>query len=154
MSIRNCIKLIAGVSVAGVLCFALPAFAADEPGPTGLWVLGKEKIRVRISYCDGEKLCAVIAGLRKPLDAAGNPKVDKNNPNPNLRSRPLMGLEVISGMKPAGDNAWKGSIYNADDGSTYRAEARLDGNKFLVKGCWGPFCKKMNFVRVKAVASN
>jgi uncharacterized protein (DUF2147 family) len=142
--------------IAGALAFSAPAWSdtASETDPTGIWMLGKEKLTVKIRYCNGQNLCATIAGLRKPLDSQGNPKVDKNNPDPTLRSRPLMGLQVISNMKPVGDGSWKGQIYNADDGTTYRAEAKLNGDTFRVKGCWGPFCKKLNFKRVAPQASS
>jgi uncharacterized protein (DUF2147 family) len=142
--------------VFGLLIFAGAASSEPTPDkdPTGLWVLGKEKLTVKIRFCGGQNLCATIAGLRKPLDAEGKAKVDKRNPNPALRSRPLMGLQVISNMKPAGDGSWKGQIYNADDGTTYRADATLTGNTFRVKGCWGPFCKKLNFKRIQSQASS
>lgn len=122
--------------------------------PVGLWALPKNKLTVELRYCDGDKLCGKITKIRRPLDANGNPKLDRENPNPALRSRQIIGLEVISGLKPTGENEWSGKIYNADDGTTYRAEARLEGDRFLVKGCWGPFCKKLNFRRVKVVAKN
>ena len=123
------------------------AAAAGEDSPVGTWRLGKGKLVVRVDYCDGQKLCANIVGLRKPLDRDGNPKLDKENPNKSLRNRPIIGLQIIDGMKPDGDNRWVGSIYNADDGGTYRATARVNDNKFMVRGCWGPFCKDLTFSR-------
>jgi uncharacterized protein (DUF2147 family) len=50
-------------------------------------------------------------------------------------------------MKPAGENIWQGTIYNADDGRTYSSYMKLSGNNMKVKGCVGPFCKTMVFVR-------
>jgi uncharacterized protein (DUF2147 family) len=35
-------------------------------------------------------------------------------------TRPLLGLEILSGLRPAGDGTWEGgTIYNPDDGETY-----------------------------------
>jgi uncharacterized protein (DUF2147 family) len=58
-----------------------------------------------------------------------------------------MGLTILANMKPSGDNKWKGTIYNADDGYTYFSYMKLSGNNMKVKGCVGPFCKTMVFIR-------
>ena len=45
----------------------------------------------------------------------------------NLRlQRPLCGLTVLQGLQPAGLDHWNsGSLYNPDDGQTYRISAEL-----------------------------
>jgi uncharacterized protein (DUF2147 family) len=132
--------------VLGMFAIGSAAYAAD-PGPEGIWRTTNGKITVKVSYCGEPKICATIVGLRRPLDKFGKPKVDHENPNPALRSRPVIGLEIMSGMKPDGQDKWKGSIYNADDGNTYAATASFDSDKLLVKGCWTFFCKKLRFAR-------
>lgn len=126
--------------------FASSALAAD---PTGNWRLSSGKITVRISYCGGQNVCATIVGMAKPLNKLGKPKTDKDNPNPALRSRPVIGLQVVNGMIPDGDNRWKGKIYNADDGGTYKATAEVSGNTLVIKACGlgGLACKKRVFTR-------
>ncbi|MDO8354509.1 MAG: DUF2147 domain-containing protein, partial [Aestuariivirga sp.] len=104
-------------------------------------------VTVRIAPC-GPSLCGAIVGLAKPLDKKGRPKVDKKNPNTSLRTRPLMGLTILANMKSAGENTWRGTIYNADDGKTYSSYMKLSGSNMKVKGCFGPFCKTMLFVRL------
>lgn len=141
----NCRMLIAALAVAVVA--AGPAFAGS--GPEGVWRLTSGKVTVRVSYCAGHNLCATIVGLAKPLDKAGKPKTDHENPNRALRARRVIGLQVASGLVATGENRWKGRIYNADDGGTYRSEMRLDGNTMVLEGCWGPFCKKNRFIRVR-----
>jgi uncharacterized protein (DUF2147 family) len=53
-------------------------------------------------------------------------------------------------MKPVDDGQWKGAIYNPDDGKTYSATVRFDGDDSMkVKGCvLGVLCKTNNFVRI------
>jgi uncharacterized protein (DUF2147 family) len=123
------------------------ATAAVE-SPLGKWKLSSGKVTVQIDTC-GPKLCGKIVGLAKPLDRKGKPKVDKNNPDSSMRNRPLIGVTVFNDMQSTGTNSWKGKIYNADDGSIYRATAQLEGDRFTVKACWGPICKKIRFNRVK-----
>jgi uncharacterized protein (DUF2147 family) len=121
------------------------AMAAD---PTGTWIMSNGKFTVRVSQC-GAALCGTLVALKKPLDKQGRPKVDKDNPNPALRKRPLIGLALLSGMRPKGANKWTGSIYNPDDGRTYSATMTLSGNAMKVKGCaLGLFCKSLRFARV------
>ncbi len=122
-----------------------PASAVESP--LGNWRLANGKVTVKIADC-GERLCGQIIALSRPLDKAGKPKTDRRNPDPALRSRPMVGLTVFDDMKATSTNRWKGQIYNADDGSTYRATAELSGNRFTVKACWGPICKKIRFNRV------
>ena len=125
--------------------FATPAFAA---APSGIWSMSNGKVTVRISSC-GSNLCAKIVGLKEPISKIdGKPKIDRENPDPGLRQRPLIGLQILIGMKPAGDGNWKGAIYNPDDGRTYSATVRLDGGAMKVKGCVaGVFCKTNTFLR-------
>ena len=107
------------------------------------------KVTVKVSSC-GANLCAKIVGLKEPISKIdGKPKVDRENPDPSLRKRPLIGLQILIGMKPDGDGRWKGAIYNPDDGKTYSATVKHDGGQMNVKGCVASvFCKTNKFVRV------
>ncbi len=129
---------------------ALATSASAQADVVGKWRLSNGKITVRVDYCGGKSICATIVGMAKPLNKEGKPKTDKDNPDPALRSRPVIGLQVVNGMQPDGDNRWKGKIYNADDGSTYSATASMVGNQLTIKACalGGLACKKRQFARV------
>ena len=139
-------KLFGKLAIAGLFSMVLSGLAWADGGASGIWKLSSGKVTVRIMPC-GPSLCGAIVGLAKPLDKKGRPKVDKKNPSESLRHRPLMGLPILANMKPAGENRWQGTIYNADDGRTYSSYMNLSGNSMKVKGCVGPFCKSMVFVR-------
>lgn len=124
----------------------LSGLALAGGAANGVWMLDSGKVTVRIMPC-GDSLCGSIIGLAKPLNKHGQPKVDRNNPNESLRNRPLMGLTILANMKSVGENKWQGTIYNADDGKTYSSYMNLLGRNMQVKGCIGPFCKTMVFVR-------
>jgi len=127
-----------------VMAAAGPALA----DPEGIWSMSNGKVTVKVDDCGGN-LCAHIVGLKEPISKIdGKPKVDRENPDPAKRKRPLIGLSILIGMKPAGDNLWKGAIYNPDDGRTYSATVRYEGQNMKVKGCvGGVFCKTNTFVR-------
>jgi len=132
---------------------ALPLWLALIPGsanatdPTGTWVMNNGKVTVRLSRC-AARLCARIVSLAEPLDKNGRRKVDRLNPNANLRKRPLIGLTLSSNLAPAGKDTWKGSIYNPDDGRTYSASMNVTGTTMKVSGCVaGILCKTQSFRR-------
>jgi uncharacterized protein (DUF2147 family) len=141
------LKLFRKLGIAGLFYVVLSGLAVAEDGARGVWRLDSGKVTVRIASC-GDSLCGAIVGLAKPLTKGGHPKVDDENPNPSLRNRPLMGLTVLANMRPTGGNKWKGTIYNADDGRTYSSYIDVSGKRMKVKGCIGPFCKTMIFVRL------
>jgi uncharacterized protein (DUF2147 family) len=138
-------------SLAAVFACVLSSGAVAGSGADGIWMLESGKVTVRIAPC-GPNLCGSIVALAKPLNKAGKPKLDKDNPNKALRNRPLIGLTILSNMKPSGENKWQGKIYNADDGRTYSSYMKLSGDNMKVKGCVGPFCKTMVFKRVSQLS--
>jgi uncharacterized protein (DUF2147 family) len=140
------LKIFRKLGIAGLFAVGFSGLALADEGANGIWKLDSGKFTVQISPC-GPNLCGAIVGLAKPLNKKGEPKLDKKNPNEALRNRPLMGLTILANMKPSGDNKWKGTIYNADDGYTYSSYMKLSGNNMKVKGCVGPFCKTMVFIR-------
>ena len=89
-----------------------------------------------------EGFAASWSGCREPIDpATGKPEIDDKNPDPALAKRPIIGLPLFSGMRPAGPNKWSGQIYNADDGNTYASTISVTGpGRLRVEGCVGAFC--------------
>jgi len=127
---------------------ALTATGAVAQEVAGMWTASGGKARVRIADCGGA-LCANVVSLTEPNDAEGKPKVDKNNADASKRSRRIVGIALLSGMKPNGDKTWKGSIYNPEDGKTYTAHMTLEGSSLKVQGCalGGLICKTQVWTR-------
>lgn len=137
--------------VVAILSLTATAALAQSADPSGLWLTEAGDAHVRISKCGGG-ICGSIAGLRDAINkATGRPPVDDKNPNPALRTRPMIGLRLFSGMQPAGPNKWAGRIYNADDGGTYASDITLTSAATLrVQGCIGAFCGGENWTRTGA----
>ncbi len=92
--------------------------------PEGAWLVD-EKAAVAIFECEG-RMCGRIVWLAAPRDPLDR-RLDNDNPDPELRQRPLCGLTIIGDLRPAGDNRWlRGWFYNPNDGVTYRINARLE----------------------------
>jgi uncharacterized protein (DUF2147 family) len=105
--------------LAGLL--AATSVGAQSPTPVGIWLHPNGRIRVEIAPCD-DRLCGKIVWFRWPNDTQGHPLIDLKNPDPALRTRPLLGLPILYGLRHAGERTWEdGKIYNPDDGRDYQA---------------------------------
>lgn len=116
-----------------VALVALRAHGADaDPGLLGIWLTGNDNAQVQISDCAG-KLCGTIISLREPLDEAGQPKTDKRNRDATLRGRLIVGLRILQNFVRLDPKRWgDGTIYNPEDGDTYRCTLTLDGPATLI----------------------
>jgi len=117
---------------AGVLLASTFSFAAGPNDILGLWNTEKRDAKIEIYKC-GTKYCGKIAWLKEPTypagskeGAPGTPILDHNNPDPELRKKPLIGSPILIDFAFAGDNLWKnGKIYNSDNGKIYRGKMTL-----------------------------
>lgn len=99
--------------------------------PVGLWYAEGGAAQVAIEPC-GAELCGRVVWLRSPLDDEGCDLRDRQNPDPTLRSRRVIGLDVLHGLQPQGVGAWgSGSIYDPASGNTYSCSVTLNGNDRL-----------------------
>jgi uncharacterized protein (DUF2147 family) len=123
----------------------MPAFAAD---PWGTWYTKDNESQIKITNCGGA-LCGSLVWLAEPIDpATGAPKTDKHNPNPSLQSQPLIGTQIVLGMRQSGPDEWSGQLYNAGDGKTYTGSFTLTGpSTAALKGCVLVFCQSQTWTR-------
>jgi len=125
------------INVVALFVLAWPATAsADVPDVNGTWLSGDGDglIAVRV---EGTRISATILGSRN--DQVDRPKTDVNNPDPMLRSRPLIGLELFDGFRYEGAGEWAGgTIYDPNNGKTYSCKLKLIGPDTLnVRGFIG-----------------
>lgn len=114
--------------VAATLMVALPALADPMGDVVGRWRDSDGESEIAISRC-GPALCGKIVWLKEE-------RFDIYNPNEGLRKRSLMGIQVLSGFKPAAKGGLEGEGYNPADGKTYRTTLELDGSgSLVVRGC-------------------
>ena len=117
----------------------------------GVWLTANGESEIEIQPCDNG-LCGRIVTTFKPSDGQASPANDVNNPDPALRSRPMLGLTILSGLKPAEDpEAWEGLVYNPRDGETYAVFLTLKGDVLEVEGCMAYIlCDSQEWTRVPA----
>jgi uncharacterized protein (DUF2147 family) len=114
-----------------ILLSATTAFGAGSNGILGIWKTEQDESKVEIFMC-GEKICGTIIWLKNPnyTDSrdgeVGTPFIDRKNPDPALRSRPILGLRILEGFTAKGDNNWEnGTCYDPKSGNTYRGKIHL-----------------------------
>jgi uncharacterized protein (DUF2147 family) len=120
------------------------SFGADSGDVLGLWKTDGDKSRIELFKC-GEKLCGKVVWLKVPtyIDSndgtVGTIKVDRKNPDTALRKRPIIGIQVMSGLTKTGDNRWgKGTCYDPESGKSYRCSMELvSPNRLKVRGYIG-----------------
>lgn len=117
--------------IMGLAAASAPA-SAEESTVLGSWANSKGGV-VTLTRCD-DKVCGYVSKLNPNYQ--GIP-VDKHHPDPAMRDRPLLGLEVLSDFSYAGKKAWKhGRLYNTKDGKSYKSKMKLlDDGRLKVSAC-------------------
>jgi uncharacterized protein (DUF2147 family) len=123
------------------------AATATDPGGTFLTEDGRARVRIERCGSAPERICGYIVWMKEAVDARGQPLPDKLNPDPARRSRPLLGHQLILGLKPSPEGRFAGEIYNAEDGRTYGITIwRETTERLKVKGCLlGMFCSTQSW---------
>jgi uncharacterized protein (DUF2147 family) len=97
----------------------------DREGILGTWLTAGGESKVEIYRCDNVTYCGKIIWLRDPLKE-GKPVTDDKNPEDSLKSRPVLGLQILRGFTYAGDSLWSGGkIYDPKSGNDYSAKMTL-----------------------------
>ena len=140
------------MAAALLLVVPSPAMAGDDV--LGRWATPGVSAVVELAPCTGAStLCGTVRWLWDAADEKGNPRLDSQNTDARLRSRPLLGLSILSDLTSSPDGGWAGRIYNPEDGQTYRATVRRSGaDSLLVEGCVLFFCQKQLWRRASTVA--
>jgi len=107
---------------------------AQADAVLGIWLTDNGKSQIEVTKTPGGQFVGRIVWLNEPLDENGKPKLDKENPDAKLKTQPILGMQLLKGFKyDAGKKEWSGgTIYDPDNGKTYTAFMRLDGNNTLV----------------------
>jgi uncharacterized protein (DUF2147 family) len=112
------------------LCVGLSGYTASAAGPddiVGRWWSERRDVQVEI-FKQNERYAGRIVWMREPNYRAtdprgmgGLPRIDRDNPEPANRSRPLLGLVIMSDFRFTNRSEWgHGFIYDPRRGSFTR----------------------------------
>ena len=128
-----------------------PLCAALAQDVVGKWKLEDGSAIVEV-YRQGDVFNGKIVWLKNPTNADGSPTVDALNPDAKLRSRKVLGLNMLSGLKKNGGEYTGGSIYDPGNGKTYNCSMKVEGDVLKVRGSLdkkGLLGRTMDWFRVK-----
>lgn len=137
--------------ILAIICMMIPAFAAMAQDVIGKWKLETGTAIVEV-YQNGDIFNGKIVWLETPTEPDGSPAVDENNPDVKLRKRPLIGLNMLHGLKKDGSKYSGGKIYDPENGKTYNCSMEVNGDLLKVRGSLdarGIIGRTMNWHRVK-----
>ncbi len=119
--------------LAMAMFISLPIWAQAD-ALLGIWLTEEKNSQVEITKAPNGQYVGRIVWLNEPLDEDGKPKTDKENPNASQRNQRLLGLQILKGFTyDANKKEWSGgTIYDPDNGKTYSAFMKLDGNNTMV----------------------
>jgi uncharacterized protein (DUF2147 family) len=126
----------------GVLALAAAVEVSASAGPEGRWQTvddrtGAPRAVIRVRVEDARLTGAIERIFARPGE---DPDPICTRCEGELRGRPVLGMEILRGLRQDGDRWVGGSILDPDNRKTYKATVWLDGHDRLrVRGYWGPF---------------
>lgn len=118
-----------------LFAFAVAMFslAANAQDIFGKWITGDGDGVVEIYESNG-KVNGKVVWLEQGADTR-----DKHNPDPALKNRKLLGIDLLSGLTKKDKKYEGGKVYDPKSGKTYKCAIWLDGKKLKVRGYLGVF---------------
>jgi uncharacterized protein (DUF2147 family) len=107
-----------------------PAEPSSSSPVIGRWLSESGNGVIELYPCD-DRICGKLVWLQRPMEN-GTAAVDSHNPDPDLRHRPLCGLQMLGDFRKVDDRKWSdGWIYNPEDGKTYSGSMTLESSEVL-----------------------
>ena len=115
------------------LTLAVISLTAYSQNIKGVWVTEAGDANVEIYEANG-KVNGKIVWLQKGADTK-----DVHNPDDALKTRKLVGVNLLTGLTKKGEKYEGGKIYDPKSGKTYSCSIWLDGSNLKVRGSLGIF---------------
>ncbi len=129
------------IFVVACALFLMTGFASAEEADAvlGQWYTDAEKKDVVVEiYKDNDLYSGKVVWLENPNEDDGTSKVDDENPDEARRNDPILGMNLVKGFTYKGKNKWAGgTIYDPNNGKTYKCKMSLKGDDLKVRGFIG-----------------
>lgn len=133
------------VPVAALL--STSGFAQSGAGIAGRWQTDNGNAIILVAPCPGNNrhYCGRITQMTNPALARAT---DTNNPDAALRSRPLVGVPVLSNLVRSGQR-YTGSGYSPEEGRNFNATVHVENGRLNIRGCVAIFCRTVVWTRAQ-----
>ncbi len=117
--------------------FSKTVAQSSDNAIVGVWESDKKDVKLEI-YKDGSTYSGKYLWGNQLVESDGvTSKKDLKNPDPKLRSRNLIGITSLTGLKWDGKQYVDGKIYNAPSGDMYSCKVWIEEGKMNLRGFMG-----------------
>lgn len=112
--------------------YTLAGFAQEADKIVGIWWNEEKTSKIEVEKKDGKYIGTIIYMIPEKYEN-GAPPLDDENPDESLRSRSIIGIQILSNFEyNAKDKEWKdGTIYDPKSGKTYDCYAWMENDDLL-----------------------
>jgi uncharacterized protein (DUF2147 family) len=112
--------------------FTLAGIAQQADKITGIWWNDEKTTKIKVEKQDGKYFGTIVFMIPEKYENGQPPKDDKN-PDESLRSRSLIGLQILQNFEyDPNKKEWKnGKIYDPKSGNSYDCYAWMESDDLL-----------------------
>ena len=122
----------------------------SEESIEGIWLSSDKEVKIRIYKKTNQQYYGKIIWFKETPDNGKFP-YDIKNPNPALRKRKIMGLEILKNFQyDSKSQRWKnGTIYHPQHGKTFKGTMWLKNRQLQIRGYWGVLYRTNTWSRIQ-----
>lgn len=129
---------ILNIAIALIIAFTTNVKAqTNENAILGRWESDKKDVRLEFFKSGNEYQARLLWGNQIVESDSKTSKKDAKNPDKNLRSRNIIGIISVTGLKWDDDEYTGGNIYNPPSGDTYKCKVWIKHGKLNLRGYMG-----------------
>jgi len=112
--------------------YTLVSFAQEADKIVGVWWNEEKTTKIEVEQKNGKYIGTIVYMIPEKYENGEAPK-DDENPDPALRNRSLIGLQILDGFEyDTKKKEWKeGTIYDPKSGKTYDCYGWLESDELL-----------------------
>lgn len=112
--------------------YALSSYAQEADKIVGVWWNEEKTTKIEVEKKDGKYIGTIVYMIPEKYENGAPPK-DDENPDPALRERSIVGLQILNNFVYNPDKKeWNsGSIYDPKSGKTYDCYGWLESDELL-----------------------
>jgi len=112
--------------------YAFSAYSQAADKILGIWWNDEKTTKIQVEKKDGKYIGTIVYMIPEKYEN-GEPPKDDENPDPALRDRSVVGLQILEGLEyNAKKEEWKdGVIYDPKSGKTYDCYVWLENDDLM-----------------------
>jgi uncharacterized protein (DUF2147 family) len=133
-----------------LLLLATTAFTAQGQTVLRKWkqvddLSGQARSIIELYQKDGKVAGRILQIMLLPGEDP-NPVCEACDPDDKRYKKPVIGMEILSGLEKEGAAYVNGNILDPENGRIYRCKVWLEGNKLKLRGYWGLFYRTQTWL--------